>query len=481
MFQTRICKGWLLASALALVAVHPSVGQPYNSLARICFEEILIIEELDPGWVPVGCEVIDCCPGCPGPGWLDWKIRFEGDPAVDLTLEWENLPDEQMKQLEVEGEAQWDGANLRVGRGETILKQMPGEWKGRPPVAIPRLSVQEGYAEKLAAQKAAKGASDQPLEEDAGTVEVTIEQYLGPIVVNEYRLRYVFRWCPPSTVRQDVIDLNNNDANDSAVTLLDGNRSFGCVDDEQGRGSDIISKGNVLEPGSCRSEVSVFSDDDAFQLVEDVGVWTNNTGDKLPVDLTPNLLMNPVSVWLVRNNAAGVANGDIANANLLYNTSNCGTGFNATQQNAAGAAGIVTNVNPCNANWLTNVQGSAFYTAGQLNAYYINGAFTAFNCIADPNISVVGQNANNQSLAHEFGHAFTVGHTNTVAAIPATNVMQGGGAGRNKFTEGQCFRINANGTSQLNVNGVRTGPTRTCADGTTSTTCPTLALDPVPD
>ncbi len=481
MLREGIGRSWVLAAALFLVAVQPALGRPYDIVGRICLEEIIIIEELDPGPVPVGCEVIDCCPGCPGPGWLEWRILVEGDPLADLTLQWENFPAEEMKQVEIEGQAEWDGANLRVGAGKTILRQVRGEWKGRPPVAIPRLSANADYAKKLGAQAAADRDAEKPTEEDAGSFEVTIEQYLGPVVVNEYRLRYVFRRCPPFQLRQDIIDLDNNDGNDSAVTLLDGKRLLGCVNDEQGRGTDIINKGNVLDEGSCRSEVSVFSDDDAFQLVENVTVWTDATGDRLPVDLTPNLLVNPVSVWLVRNNAAGVANGDIANANLLYNTSNCGIGFNATQQNAAGAAGIVTQANACGPAWLANVQGSAFYTAGQLNAYYINGAFTAFNCINDRNISVVGQNANNQSLAHEFGHAFSLGHTNTVAAIPATNVMQGGGAGRNKFTEGQCFRVNVNPTSQVNVNGVGTGPTRTCADGTTSAACPSLALDSVPD
>ena len=432
----------------------------------------------------MGCEIVDCCPGCPGSEPLEWRIRLEGDPIEALILEWENLPREQIEKLEIQGDAEWEGSSLRVGKGEIVLKGFQRQEDARPPVAIPRLIVQKDFAQKYAGERSATESAAQTAERDAGGVELTIEQYLGPVLVNEFKLKYIIDWlCRPRVISRDVIDLNNNASNDSAVTLLDGRRSTGCVDDEVGRGNNIIPKGNVLSNGSCRSEVSVFSDDDAFQLVENVTVWTNGVPDTLRVDMTPDLFLNPVSVWLVRTGAGPFATADIAQANVLYNTSNCGIGFNANQQNAAGASTIVTfGANACNSAWITAVQGSAFYTSGQLNAYYISGAFTAFNCINDRNISVVGTGANDQSLAHEFGHAFTSGHTNSVAAIPATNVMHGGGAGRDKFTEGQCFRMNLNSGSMLNANGVRTlTAIRPCPDGTTSDACPALALDPVPD
>ena len=127
------------------------------------------------------------------------------------------------------------------------------------------------------------------------------------------------------------------------------------------------------------------------------------------------------------------------------------------------------------------MQGSAFFTANQLNVYYVNGAFTGLNCIADRNIIVIGTTANNQTLAHEFGHAYSLGHTNNLAGFGANNVMVGGGASRTHFSEGQDFRMNVNPTSALNANGVRTGPTRTCPDATTSQNCPALALDAAPN
>jgi hypothetical protein len=65
--------------------------------------------------------------------------------------------------------------------------------------------------------------------------------------------------------------------------------------------------------------------------------------------------------------------------------------------------------------------------------------------------------------------------------MSATNLMVGGGTGRNNITEGQCFRCNANGDSTLNTNGNRVGPTRTCADGTADAACPALSLDVAPN
>ena len=134
------------------------------------------------------------------------------------------------------------------------------------------------------------------------------------------------------------------------------------------------------------------------------------------------------------------------------------------------------------------LQGSAFYVPNQLNVYYINGGFTASNCVADRNVVHVGTAANIASLAHEFGHSFSLfgnvatgAHTNGLAGFGNNNIMWAGGpAGRNRFSIGQACRFNVDSNSSLNLNGVRTGPTRVCQALTTSATCPALALDSAP-
>jgi len=449
--------------------------------------------------IPVGCEVIDCCPGCPGPWPLDWYIQISEGPIEAIDLEFQNLPDRDAKRINVEGNGRKLRGNLiRVGKGNTILHGInPGrndllrnlrrmgetmmpdydsDFAGRVPAAVPHLKIDKSLAKKLMKEA----------EKEDIKVKFVLEQKLGGVVVNELVVVYVFRLCYFLHPPEDKIDLDLNASNDSAVVLVDGRRSGGCVNDEILRGNNIIGVGNLLSNGACRSEVIVFSDDDAMQLVENVNVWTNSTGDVLTVEQTPNALQVPVTVWLMMPNTLARAQQDITQASMLFNTSNCGVVFNATyqdvsnNQNAVNLVGVNTG-NMCSNAWLNNLQASNFYNAGQLNVYYVNGAFTALNCIFDRNICVVGTTSNNQSLAHEFGHSFSLGHTNGMAGIPNTNVMIGGGAGRTEFTEGQCFRCNVNPTSTLNSNGVRTGPTRTCPDTVTSNACPDLTLDAAPN
>lgn len=305
-------------------------------------------------------------------------------------------------------------------------------------------------------------------------------------MVNEFRLVNIFWRCPRPPRLTDRIDLNNNAVNDNAVVLLDGRRGSGCVNDELWRGSDIINVGSVLSSGTCNFEVAVFSDNDAMLLITPVTIWTNSLDDSLPVNLTPNLLQAPVTLWLAMAGTLVRAQGDIANANLLYNLNHVGVGFNANYQNVSGNAMAVTTIGTGCAN-VAAVQASAFYTPNQLNVYYVNSAFTGMNCGANRNIQYVGTTANNQTLAHEFGHSFSLipsnagGHTNGLPGFGTNNVMWGGGAGRTHFSEGQAFRMNVSNNSTLNTNGVRVGPTRYCPPLITSSICPALALDGVPN
>lgn len=449
---------------------------------KFCFLDLVLIEERIPPII-VGCEVVDCCPGCPGPPPIDWRIRFTGRPFRSVDLKFENLSLEVMKGVKIKGEAKWmDENTLRVdGGGDVILSGFRADAKGRPPVAHPRIVADEKMMkEAMDAPRAAGDSSD-----ELGRVELAVDQLSGAYIVNEYKLAYVIWRCFPPPRPFDKIDLNNNIGNDNAVVFLDARRSAGCVNDEIRRGNDIINVGSVLSNGGCNSEVAVFSDDNAMALVTPVNVWTNPLGDILPVNLAP-LLQAPVAVRLLTAGVLARAQGDIANANFLYNSNNAGIGFNATFQDLSGNQAAVNLVGTnagamCSNVWLNALTTSAFFTPGRLNVYYVNGAFTGLTCIFNPNIIVVGTTANNQTLAHEFGHSFSLGHTNNLAGFGTNNVMVGGGALRTHFSEGQDFRMNANAGSTLNTNGVRVGPTRNCPDGTTSSTCPLLSLDAIPN
>lgn len=282
----------------------------------------------------------------------------------------------------------------------------------------------------------------------------------------------------------DWVALLNNAGNDDAVVLVDGQRTWHCADDEVWRGRSLIDVGDIRAQGSCNDEMAVFSTGDAFQFLSPAPGWTNSLRDFVVADLTPDLLQAPVTVWLLGPNLQTRAQTDINRADAVYNTSRCGVAFNTNFQNAdnQNARNLVgtDDANMCNATWITGLTGSAFFTAGQVNVYYVNVALPAargLNCTNNRNIIVVSTTADNESLAHEFGHSFTLGHSNGVTGIATSNVMAGGGAGRTEFTEGQCFRMNLNTGSTLNTNQVRTGAVRNCPDGTTNHLCPPLNLD----
>ncbi len=464
-------------------------GIDASRLWKLCPNEVFELpQEIFEEWVPVGCEAVDCCPGCPGVlDKLQWRIRVEGAPLEAVGLKFARVPKDIAAGLKPGGAAVGDGEIFTVKNGEGTIDGLPIAVKGRAPVAQISVKVNAAWMQDQA-KKGSAGATADAGEADGGNV--IVEQYLGDIRVNEYKLAYRFPRCPSG--REDRIVLLNNAGGDTASVLMDARRSSGCVLEEERRGSGTIGLGSVLANAGCRSEVAVFSDDDAMRLVEKVNAWTNSLGDTLNVSLTPDRLMAPVSAWIARPSSLAVAGGDLDNANFLYNSNNAGIGFassiNDVSANAA-AVSIIENSDGC-AN-LAALKASAFFTPGRLNVYYIDRAFTGFNCNADRNIQYVGTTANNQTLAHEFGHAMGLAHTNGNPDFPVSNVMVGGGSSRTHFSDGQSFRMNAHCGSTLNANGTRAGqPIRRCGETisgngscpvTLDAHCPPLATDVQPN
>lgn len=462
------------------------------SLARnwkLCPGEVFELPtEIFQEWVPVGCEVVDCCPGCPGiVDKINWRIHVEGAPLESLSLKFNRLPKDIAAGLKLGGTAQGSAEGMLIGRGEGTIEGLPAEIAGRAPVAQIEVGLDKAWMQDQAKNAAAGDAGDAGDTGDAKDAgHIVIEQFYGKYRVNEYKIAYRFPFCPGGL--SDRIVLQNNASGDSASVLVDARRSTGCVIEESRRGGGIIGMGSVLSNAGCRSEVAVFSDDDAMKLVEGVGSWTNFLGDTLNVNLTPNRLMAPVDVWIARDFALLTALGDINNANLLYNTNNAGIGFSPNFRIVTGNPAALAAIGTGCAN-APGLLGSAFFTPGRLNVYYVNGAFTGVNCGASRNIQYIGTTANNQSLAHEFGHSMSLDHTNGNPAFPVTNVMVGGGAGRTHFSDGQSFRMNAQCSSTLNVNGVRAGPLRRCNSTiggnvtcpiAMDSHCPPLATDALP-
>jgi len=476
------------AVVLALLTFSP-VAQAlhWNLLHRFCPEEVVeippLIEDMP---IPVGCEVVDCCPGCPGPGFIDWKIRIDENLLRGARLRIEGMDDKRLAELKISGDARIDKqGGIQLGTGDIKISGIPQLIDGQVPLAFisPQLLDEKALQEKAAAMDA--DAMDTGDDRDVGT-GIEVRQFRGNFQVNSFRSRYVLRPCP-RPLSGDYLKLTNNIANDSAVAMLDY-RVTGCHNDFLRRLNSSAYLGNVLSNGACNSTVSIFSDDNAMSYEPNVTSWTDATGDEHVVNLQP-IITVPVSVWVANNAMQVRAQNDIANANLLYNQNNVGIQFNATYTSFAGNAGAAATIGiwcPTAAT-VGPLQASAWYTANTLNAYYVNSAFTGVNCGQDRNMNFIGTTANLGSLPHEFGHAYGLrpsgswGHTNGVAGFGNNNIMWGGGPGtRDQFSVGQAFRLNTDTSSMLNANGDRTGPTETCLPNVSGVSCPALSLDSLP-
>jgi len=473
------------ACSVALVCVLlfasvPAHAAHWDKFFKLCLEEI----QIPPEYVPVGCEVVDCCPGCPGPpDWLDWRILVEKQFASGVEISLEGLDERALAGLKLRGNIKRDGNRIFVGPGESFITGLPNAKRGNVAGAMVKIVPN---AQQIRARNAQDADADQPATKGGDAdMGVSIQQLAGKYVVNTYRSQWKFVPCRPPALLEDRIRLTNNTSADTAVILADVRRASGCRNDAIHRTGGVVGIGNAITNGPCNSEVSVFSDDNAMSFQTAVATWTNAPGDTHTVNLQP-ILTAPVTVWIALAGALPRAQNDMANANMLYNQNNVGVRFNATFNDVSGNPNAVNTIGTGCAN-AGGLQGTAFHTTNAINLYYVNGAFTGVNCGANRNVNYIGTTANLGSAPHEIGHAYGLrpsedgGHTNGLPGFGNNNIMFAGGpATRNHFSVGQAFRINVSDISRLNLNGTRAGGTRTCAPNTVSNLCPELAIDSLP-
>jgi hypothetical protein len=481
-FRLLVFSAVLLLVPSSVMAIH------WDFLFRFCpgdFVEIPPFPFLEDIPIPVGCEVIDCCPGCPGPGIIDWRINIDKTRFQGATLRFEGLTQKHLAQLQIKGDAKvTDKGEIALGSGEIRISGLPVEIDGRVPVGFVTPKAVDKFDAATQESDADKSAANSRNDAD-GSGGIDLSQYVGNFRVNSFRSRYYAIPCHGGTGSEDRLRLTNNTSGDTAIAMLD-DRTGACNNDLFTRTTGTAGMGNILSNGACRSTVSVFSDDNAMSYQTNVTTWTDAIGDTHTVNLQP-IITVPVSVWIADNNQAAQAANDFANANLLYNQNNTGIQFAPTFNNVSGNAAAVTAIGTGCPATAGPLQGSGFHTANRLNIYYVNSAFTGVNCGVDRNMNFIGTISNLGSLPHEIGHAYglrpsgNAGHVNGVAGFGNNNIMFGGGPGtRNQFTTAQSFRLNTDTTSMFNVNGNRVGPTETCLPDVSSAICPALILDSVP-
>jgi hypothetical protein len=480
----RLCG--LSAWGFLLVA---SAGQAASLTIQLCPEEIARLEErpeLGPP-LPIGCTLVDCCPGCPGAEALEWRIRVTGNRLAGAELHFEPGAGLDTRQLKLSGGARQLENQIAVGSGQSRISNLSRSVSDKGAVAFIKPLLAKGAPRKtgISLKKLiGRGSADDADAEGS----ITADLYLGGIRVNSVSIRYAAIPCPPSPppppAAGDLLLIDNNGTRDNTVVVIDGRTAAGgagCSDDRVLRAVDRADLPNQLANAGCNSEIAVFSADRAMALSSPV-TWADAPGETHRVRLDPAIAA-PVSVWLIRPDSAAQAGNDFANANLLYRQNKVGVQFAPRMNDVSADSTAATTIGTGCAN-AAAVKASAWFTANTLNVYYVDGVFTGVTCGFDPNIIYVGTTANIASLAHEFGHAFSLrpseagGHVNGRPGFGNNNIMWGGGpAGRDRFTLGQAFRINVDNRSKLNLNGTRTGSTRACVPLANTPQCPALTLD----
>ena len=477
---------FLVALLFGLVTTAPS---PAAALPPICFGEL-------PRWfareqrIPVGCEVIDCCPNCPANARIDWRVTLAGEAIGGA-------------EIRVPGA----DAPHSLGPGETRLASIGSAHAAEPAtLATLRLepdgAVLEGWAASI--------GTGEPL----GEISVMIDQLVGDEVVNHFSLGASFIHCLSTPTLCDDITLNGNLDGDEAVVHIDGRRptSATCSDDEVRRAAAILPAGNLLTSAGCYSEVGIYSKANAMAMRKTATVWSDLCGDHLTVDLDP-ILEIPATFFLAIPDALAklewdgktteeVAREDHANANQLFDENKTGISFGIDVRTltvveaatllvlvpAAIVSGLLTGVDPGTlvCSLPSEFEALGLYVPNRLNIYYLPVLGTGMECPDDLNVVFIALNKKPETLAHEFGHGLSLyggwGHTNTATGFDSSNLMWTGSIDvRDHISLGQAFRMNLESHSILNTDGVRSGPTRICPSEPPPypdpAACPALDLD----
>ncbi len=492
-------RGSALLLGLGLLLAAPAGAWPVHVVKHLCLRDALFMTELVKSRsVPLGCRVIDCCPGCPAGAPLDWRVRLEGRLVEGLSIR--GLP----------AAAKHGGGATPIPDGVVVrgregwLRQIP-----QSPGAVPLARLQLRLDPKVLAEIDAAGPAA-PTEK----VSIFVEQWLGNVLVNGIDFEFRLSKCSTPNTCDRIEQLNKQGGEPSAIAL-DGSRLLGCSEDVIYDVDGVAEVGDVRQwstASSCNSEIGVYNESNAMELIHPETSWRNGCGDVVQADLDP-ILVAPVTIWkmgAVGSQVGENADEDLAYAMEVFRTNRSGISFDPKYAWGSDAGGALTAL--ATACQLPFVQPS-FYDSDRLNVYYLPSVVSVFlgdgflrrtfgslfeeleptgiSCGADRNIIIIGTDSNQATLAHEFGHAFSLhggrdewAHVNDLyPTFTDENVMWAGGpASRDVFTLGQSFRFNVNGISMLNENGVRTGQIeRDCKpkDGTNppNRKCPALDMD----
>jgi hypothetical protein len=490
----------------------------YALLLTACIRGAVPVPPFETAPIPVGCEIVDCCPGCPGPGPIEWRIRIDTKIETHAELTFEGLSKAQLGKLKIDGAAKRDGQRILLRAGRSRIGGIPHG--ADIPVAV-------GLLQPVASGRGTRRLPQLLQDAPDLTDRILVEQFMGPFLVNTFSWTWVPKPCieppiKPPSVEEDKLKVDGIAASDEVSVMLFSRTSAGCKDGTSSAAETTFSTtgekllGNRLSAGSCRSEVAVFSKKHAMKW--EPLAWTDLQGDLRTVKLDP-LINAPLNIWVANEADRMRAEQDAQKAQDLFLENRVGVRLdwkvemlpNANSVQIVNAAvGDDLFADCLNLAAIRNAVPS-IYVANTLNVYYVNKLWQGRNCAIkivpttcvtsasppfvadDANITFIGTAGNLTTLAHELGHAYGLrpakcaGHTDGVPGFTASNIMwpSGSSVARTTFTLGQVFRMNTHadgwGGTMLIPNNIPARTPRQCFPNVSSTACPRLDVQwPVP-
>lgn len=421
------------------------------------------IEDSDPlGDVAIGlgCDTPACCVKCDDN--IEATIELTGDGPVDLELL--DGPANPSKEVAVSGKGYWvDTHVLRVEPGTTKLKGLRDDGKSTPMlVALPR-----------------KGSA-------AGETTLDIRVSRDGRDINQRRSLIVDLDCLEPTAFGDQVKLTDNDRADRSAVLIDGRSEGGsCVDDRITSTRDVTDPMlNLVEPGTCHTEVAVMSRGDGMALVSDPG-FTEGV-DTVEVALIDDRRTVPVTMWLAYEDSADRMRIDAIVATLLFDLNRTGINFDFEFVDATDDPDMqrIDDYVMANDSWgaphctetvRDDLVASGLYHFGRINVYYSGWDYRqGVDCVLDPGLMVVASYAAMTTLTHELGHAFTLHHLVSADGVGDENLMSLGNPkdARHRFTVAQVLQMNTDRQSLTSLTGGELNDRDCMCEGFSDFECP---------